>query len=193
MNNECNNKTCPWKGGNSLAGKPRRLFHNPDVILGDYIIPGMWVLDVGCGMGYMAAAAAQAVGAAGKVILVDIQPEMLAGAMKRMQKVGFEGRAFFIQCKQKSLCLENFDSTIDFAYAFMMVHEVNDKMQLLSDLYVTLKPGGRLLVSEPYVHVSRSNFRETLACAKALGYEASPPSRRIKLCRTIILRKPERV
>ena len=191
MNKECNGKTCPWQGGSSLAGAWRKIIHDPDAILGDYIKNGMWILDAGCGMGYMSLAAARTAGEQGRVLLVDIQPEMLKGAMERMCKAGFEQRAVAVQCRQRSLCIDEYAGMIDFAYAFMMIHETDDKAQVLTDLYASLKPGGSLLIAEPYIHVSKQSFLSTLECAEKAGFE--PPvavKRRISLCRAAIMKKP---
>lgn len=173
-----------------LSGKLRGLLHNPNKILSDYIKPDMWVLDAGCGMGFMAVAAAKLVSPQGRVILVDIQREMLDGAMERMRKAGLEHQVVTIQCKQTSLCLEEYLGKVDFAYAFMVVHEVADKDRLLSDFYASLKPGGMLLIAEPYIHVPGSNFRDTQRRAKAIGFDAQSPKRKINLCRTAVFKKP---
>lgn len=189
MNDECNERTCPWQGGYSLSGRLRKLIHNPDRILSDYIRSDMWVVDAGCGMGFMAVPAASAVGENGKVIMVDIQPEMLSVATQRLEKAGLAQRAIAIQCRQRSLCIDEYYGKVDFAYAFMMVHEVEDKAFLLQELYESLKEGGTLLIAEPYIHVSKEDFQDTVECAKKIGFENGPPERKISFCHSALCRK----
>lgn len=100
-----------------------------------------------------------------------------------------EQRAVAVQCRQKSLCIEEYYGRIDFAYAFMMVHETDDKERLLQELYNSLKTGGTLLIAEPYIHVPKDNFQETVGYALKTGFESSPLKRRIKLCRSAIFKK----
>ena len=38
---------CPWWGGYFIDNPLRRLLHNPDKIVGPYVMPGMTVMDVG--------------------------------------------------------------------------------------------------------------------------------------------------
>ena len=85
---------CPWWGGYFIDNRLRRLFHDPDTILRPYVHSGMTVMDVGCGMGLFAIAMAQLVGPAGKVIAVDLQPEMLDVSGKRAAEGGCGGPDF---------------------------------------------------------------------------------------------------
>ena len=66
---------CPWWGGYFIDNPIRRLFHNPEKIVGPYVGPGMTAMDVGCGMGFCSIAMAKIVGDSGQVIAVDLQQE----------------------------------------------------------------------------------------------------------------------
>lgn len=50
-----------------------------------------------------------------------------------------------------------------------MVHEVPDAATLFAEIRQTLKPGGRLLVTEPRGHVSAEVFAAELAAAEGSG------------------------
>src|ERR1051325_6297489 len=79
---------CPWWLGYLLASPIRRLWHNPAGVLTRYVRPGMTVLEPGPGMGYFTMELARRVGESGRVIAVDLQPEMLTGLRRRAAKAG---------------------------------------------------------------------------------------------------------
>jgi 2-polyprenyl-3-methyl-5-hydroxy-6-metoxy-1,4-benzoquinol methylase len=68
---------CPVWVGYLLSSPIRKLFQDPDKILGPYIKEGMTVLDFGCAMGFFSLPAARMVGSNGKVICIDIQKGMI--------------------------------------------------------------------------------------------------------------------
>lgn len=190
LNSECNNKTCPWWTVSLLSGRLRRLLHNPQKILGRYIRNGMVVLDCGCGMGFFAMDAAELVGKDGKVLAVDIQEENLSELMKRMKARALDDRVIPIQCKQKSLQIEAYNGTVDFAYAFMMVHEVDDPEQLFQNIYDSLKPNGRLLIAEPLTEVSEEMFLATIQTAEKISFSHDTSDNpEVHMSRKILLKK----
>ncbi len=138
----------------------RRLLHNPEKIVGPYVQPGMTVMDVGCGMGMFSIAMAKMVGEQGRVIAVDLQQKMLDVLRRRAERAGVADRIQLHKCEQDRLGV---DAQVDFALAFMMVHEVPDQRRLLGEIHGCLKPGGKLLVAEPRLHVSGTAFGQTVA------------------------------
>ena len=57
----------------------------------------------------------------------------------------------------------------DFALAFAVVHEAADAKTLLSELRAALRPGAKLLISEPKGHVSPEEFEVTVDLAREAG------------------------
>jgi ubiquinone/menaquinone biosynthesis C-methylase UbiE len=157
---------CPWWGGFFLDNPLRRLIHNPEKIVGPYVKPGMIVMDVGCGMGLFSIAAAKMVGDQGRVIAVDLQQKMLDVLRRRAEKAGVADRIEAHKCEQNRLGV---DAQADFALAFMMVHEVPDQRRLLGEIHASLKPGGKLLVAEPKIHVPGRAVQQTVTTAEELG------------------------
>ncbi len=41
-----------------------------------------------------------------------------------------------------------------------MVHEVHDRKSFLIQILESLRPGGKLLIAEPYLHVPKAKFRQ---------------------------------
>ena len=83
---------CPWWLAYTFDNPVRKLIHNPRRIFGDHIKEGMTVMDVGCGMGYFSIGMAKLVGAAGKVIAVDLQQKMLDVMHRRARRSGVADR-----------------------------------------------------------------------------------------------------
>lgn len=143
------------------------LIYNPEKIVGPYVRPGTTVMDVGCGMGMFSIAMAKIVGDQGQVIAIDLQQQMLGVLRKRAEKAGVADRIRLCKCEQDHLGV---DAQADFALAFMMVHEVPDQRRLLGEIHACLKPGGKLLVAEPRIHVSGKAFAGTVAWAGKPGF-----------------------
>ena len=111
---------CPWWGGYFIDNPLRWLLHDPAKIVGPYIMPGMTVVDIGCGMGFLSLAMARMVGERGVVIAVDLQQQMLEHHNAAGQKAGLAERIRPHRCQQDRLGV---DARVDFAVAMMMVHE----------------------------------------------------------------------
>lgn len=77
---------------------------------------------------------------------------------------------------------------VDFALAFAMVHEVPDQRRLLGEIRDCLKPGGKLLVAEPKIHVPGKMFADTVQTAESLGLRAvEEPC--VRWCRAVVFCK----
>ena len=176
---------CPWWGGYFIDNPMRRLLHNPEKIVGPYVQPGMTVMDVGCGMGFFSIAMARIVGDQGRVIAVDLQQKMLDVLRKRAEKAGVAVRIRTHRCEPNRLGVEG---PLDFALAFMMIHEVPDQSRLLGEIHGCLKPGGKLLAAEPRIHVPGNAFLQTVATAEKLGFR-SVDEPRVHGCRGIVFEK----
>jgi SAM-dependent methyltransferase len=85
-------RVCPWWLGYFLASPLRRWLEDPEEILADYVRKGMTVLEPGPGMGFFTTELARRVGESGRVIAVDLQPRMLNGLKRRLQKAGLADR-----------------------------------------------------------------------------------------------------
>jgi 2-polyprenyl-3-methyl-5-hydroxy-6-metoxy-1,4-benzoquinol methylase len=176
---------CPWWGGFFIDNPLRRLLHVPERILGPYLRPGMTAMDVGCGMGWFSIPMAKMVGDRGRVVAVDLQPRMLDILQKRAEKAGLADRIQTHLCERNGLGV---DAVADFALAFAMVHEVPDPRRLLSEIHGCLKPGGKLLVAEPRLHVSGSAFAQTVGAAEGVGL-CVVERPRVRWCRAAVLEK----
>jgi ubiquinone/menaquinone biosynthesis C-methylase UbiE len=176
---------CPWWLGYLIDNRLRRWIHNPEKILGAFVKPGMTVMDLGCGMGLFSIAMAKMVGDGGHVFAVDLQQKMLDAMKRRAKKAGVTHRIKAHRCEGDDLRL---DIKADFALAFAMVHEVPDTKRLLGQIYTCLKPGGRLLVAEPRLHVPAGKYQKMLEIANDVGFQQSEGPR-VRRCRSVVLER----
>jgi ubiquinone/menaquinone biosynthesis C-methylase UbiE len=179
---------CPVWVGYLLSSPLRKLFNNPDKILGQYIKEGMTVLDVGCAMGFFSLPAARMVGTNGKVICVDIQKEMIQKLEKRVAKAGLINRVETRLCNEKSLNIDDLSEKIDFAFAIFVVHETSDASAFFSQIYRSLKPGHIFLVLEPGFHVSAEDFDKSISIAQTTGFKVSDKMKRMN-SRVTVMKK----
>jgi len=174
---------CPWWLAKGLDNPIRRLIHNPEKILGEYIEPGQTVLDLGCGSGTFTIAMARMVGETGKVIAVDVQDEMLQMVKQKAVKEGLDSRVITHKSEPDRIGIS---VKVDFALAFYMVHEVPNAKGFLKEIASLLKSDGKLLIVEPLFHVSASSFKNTLDTARSAGLKSiSEPG--IRFSRSVLL------
>lgn len=168
---------CPVWVGYLLASPLRRLFQNPDAILGPYVRPGTTVLEIGPAMGFFSLPMARMVGESGRIVCVDLQKPMLGRLDQRASKAGLSARLETRTCTVGSLEIADLAGVVDFLLAFAVVHEVPDQKGLFIQMAAAAKPGATLLLAEPRFHVGADAFAATLKAATSVGFRVDhrPP------------------
>jgi ubiquinone/menaquinone biosynthesis C-methylase UbiE len=107
------------------------------------IAPGEAVLDVGCGTGTLAIAAARRVGDQGTMQGVDPSPELVARARKKARRAGVD--VAFTVARGEQLPVA--DSSFDVVLSTLVFHHLShDALRAsVAEIRRVLKPGGRLL------------------------------------------------
>jgi ubiquinone/menaquinone biosynthesis C-methylase UbiE len=160
---------CPWWMGYLLASPVRRFWHDPARTVEPYVREGMTVFEPGPGMGFFTLELARQVGASGHVVVVDVQPKMLARLKRRLAKAGLLERVDVRLAPAHSMGIADMAERVDLVFAFAVVHEFPSCRVFFTEAAECLKPGGRLLLAEPAGHVTAAAFESELADAAKAG------------------------
>jgi precorrin-6B methylase 2 len=127
---------------------------------------GSRVADVGCHEGYMTVKLSKQIGPAGTVYAVDVEQSKLDKLKGHLEARGLSN---------VKVVKGNFDDPhlpvgmLDAVLILDTYHEMKDHDKILQHVWVSLKPGGRLVICEPIAEVRRKLLREEQERKHELG------------------------
>ncbi len=109
------------------------------------LAPGETVVDLGSGAGFDCFLAAERVGPEGRVIGVDMTPEMLERARANARKGGYANVEFRLG---EIEALPVPDSSVDVVISNCVLNLSGNRPRVLAEVRRVLKPGGRVMISD---------------------------------------------
>ncbi len=106
---------------------------------------GETVVDLGSGAGIDVFLAAKRVGAAGRVIGVDMTEDMVARGRRLAREHGYDNVEFRLGAIEQ-LPLES--NSVDVVISNCVINLTPDKLDSFSEIHRVLKPGGRILIAD---------------------------------------------
>jgi ubiquinone/menaquinone biosynthesis C-methylase UbiE len=151
--------------------------------------PGMAVLDVGCGPGRLTIPLARRVGEDGEVVALDIQSGMIRRAQQKAHDAGLTNIRFLHSGVGEGKLEQN---QFDRAVLVTVLGEIPEREAALEEIFVALKSGGVLAVTEIIFDPHFQRRGRVVGLAEAVGFrEKAVFGNRIAY--TLLLEKPRTV
>jgi ubiquinone/menaquinone biosynthesis C-methylase UbiE len=157
---------CPASLAGLVNNPIRRRYMRP-VLDRVGIRTGECVLELGPGPGIFTVDAARRVGPEGRLIAVDIQPEMIAQVEGRVREAGLTNVETHV-ASAYDLPLD--DGSVDRAFLVTVLPEIPDQTRALAELRRVLKSGGTLSITEEFLDPDYPFTSETIRRVEAAGF-----------------------
>ena len=135
-----------WQGAAWLERNKREREERTDLLLEALALqPGMVIADIGAGTGYLSRRMAPLVMPGGKIIALDLQPEMVNILQTGVNRSGLKQIVVKLGAIDDIKLPKN---SIDMAIMVDVYHELAFPYEVMSSIMLALKPRGRLVFVE---------------------------------------------
>lgn len=150
-----------------LESPLRKLIKSPKKVADRLaLIEGQQVLELGAGSGYYSQEVAARL-SAGRLVLLDMQPEMLSRARHSLSNTGMTNVEFILaDAAFLPLAPDQFDTV----FMVTVLGEVGDKENALNEAFRILRPGGLLSISEQRTDPDFLSTNEVTLLANQAGF-----------------------
>jgi FkbM family methyltransferase len=135
-----------WQAAGWLERSEREQEERTDLLLKALALqPGMVVADIGAGTGYLSRRMARALAPSGRVLAVDVQPQMVT----MLQRLAREAAITNIEARlgaEQDVQLPA--GTVDLAIMVDVYHELSHPFEVLASIVRALKPNGQVVFVE---------------------------------------------
>lgn len=140
-------RTMHYSGAPWLVRESREREEDCAALLGALELrEGQRVCDLGCGNGFYTLPLAERVGASGRVLAVDVQPQMLLLLEERARASELDGRIERVLCTEEDPRLPA--GELDLVLLVDVYHELSHPEPVLRAVRESLAPGGRMVLVE---------------------------------------------
>ena len=135
-----------WQGAAWLERDEREREERTDLLVAALQLkPGMVVADIGAGTGYLARRMAPAVVPGGRILAVDVQPEMVAMLQAAVRRLGLTQVQPLLGAEDN---VKLPPASVDLAIMVDVYHELAFPYEVLASIVQALKPGGQMVFVE---------------------------------------------
>jgi ubiquinone/menaquinone biosynthesis C-methylase UbiE len=139
-------QTMHYTGAEWLIRENRESEERCSLLLSNLSIkPGMTIVDMGCGNGFYSLKMAKMVGKKGRILAVDVQPQMLFYLRNRMEEAGIENITPILGSFHNPRLPAN---STDLILMVDVYHELSHPQKMLADMRNALKPDGLMVLLE---------------------------------------------
>ena len=186
-----------WQGAAWLEREERSQEERTDVLLAALDLkPGMVVADIGAGTGYLSRRMARAVAPGGRVLAVDVQPEMVRLLQALARRPGLDNIVPSLGAEDDVRLPA---ASLDLAVMVDVYHELAFPREVLASIVRALKPGARVVFVEyraedarvpikPLHKMSEAQVRREAEAVAPLAWERTVE--RLPWQHMVVFRKP---
>ena len=160
---------CPAAFGWMLeSGVRERLAPTSRILERMGLRPGMRVLEVGPGVGYMTVPAARTVGGSGRLVALELQPAMARRTRARLARAGVTT----VEMREGDVTTAPLEpATYDLAFLVTVLGEIPDCDRAITCLRDALRPGGVLSFTEVFGDPHYQRYGDLERRCRAAGLE----------------------